>query len=148
MLLHRIDSLTEDGAAAAYAVFPHWDFDRPSVGRWSSAWRPTSCRASIVPASRRAVASPRHLPSLCGLFDFSRAVNAVAFIVDDLRLFDEAHCRRVDDEHYLSAEYGSVVGKHSVAVGNALMAHWSYYPQRSGLGANLLARYEALSNGK
>ena len=78
------------------------------------------------------------------------SINAFAFLGSDLERFDQGQCAQIDDEHYLSAEYGKVVGRHSFAMsGGALAAHFAFYPQREGddgLDAtDLLERYAALA---
>jgi hypothetical protein len=65
----------------------------------------------------------------------------------DLAELDVNACRSVDDEHYLTAVYPEKVGRHCAAAGDALVAHFAYYPQREWLEAHsaVLARYAALS---
>ena len=53
-----------------------------------------------------------------------------------------------DDEHEISVVLPERRGQHCGAVGKALAAHFSYYPQRSGLESqtDLLMAYEALAS--
>ena len=77
------------------------------------------------------------------------SINAFAYWPDtDLELMDLDACGRLDDEEYLTRVLPEVVGRHSIATGDALVAHFAYYPQRKGLeeDTHLLARYQALAD--
>ena len=77
------------------------------------------------------------------------SINAFAYWPDsDLDFMDLDACGRSDDEEYLTRVLPGVVGRHSIATGDALVAHFSYFPQRKGLeeDTDLLARYQALAD--
>ena len=59
----------------------------------------------------------------------------------DLAALDVNECRAVDDEHYLTNVFPAHMGRHCAATGDALVAHFAYYPQvrRRGVRAAALA---------
>jgi hypothetical protein len=72
-----------------------------------------------------------------------------SFVYDpaDLAALDVNDCRAIDDEHYLTNVFPERMKRHCVATGDALVAHFAYYPQREWLEANsaVLSRYAELS---
>jgi hypothetical protein len=74
------------------------------------------------------------------------SVNAFAFLGSDLEQMDLDECAQVDDEHYLTAVFPRRVSRQCFAVGDALVSHFSYYPQREALEehTDLLERYAKL----
>ena len=75
------------------------------------------------------------------------SINAVALWAAALDAFDEAACRgSVDDEAYLTEGWPAALGARSVAAGDALVAHYAYFPQRAALEASdVLPRYAELA---
>jgi len=76
------------------------------------------------------------------------SINAFVFAPEDLSLRNMNDCHlAVDDEDYLSNILPKVLGRHTAAAGDALMAHFAYYPQREWLESKtaILSRYAALA---
>ncbi len=95
----------------------------------------------------RAYAFPRWDFDAMGFGTQRWSINAFAYSPADLDAVDLNACAAIDDEDYLTRQYPGVVGRHCVATGDALLAHFGYYPQREGLerDTRVLARYTALA---
>jgi hypothetical protein len=76
------------------------------------------------------------------------SINAFAYMLSDLEALDFKACNAVqDDEAYLTTMYPSFVDRHTFATGDALVAHFAYFTQRSVMERYpwLLERYAALA---